>query len=159
MAKRYRVSHPPTPELSGVREYNFPSNRIQGSNDCIFCGSKTLSYKSVCRKCKYMVSHERLEYLERRRQGQVELMKQEKLEKELQKERRKQERDNATSIVDDTIAVVEMIDIYCMLCFLVIAEGVNNGCVVCNDCLETDKSKKADRDWDEWIYQNPTDDD
>jgi hypothetical protein len=86
-------------------------------------------------------------------------MKQEKLEKELQKERRKQERDNATSIVDDTIAVVEMIDIYCMLCFLVIAEGVNNGCVVCNDCLETDKSKKADRDWDEWIYQNPTDDD
>tara|TARA_Y100000004_G_C8911188_1_gene411006 strand:+ start:440 stop:688 length:249 start_codon:yes stop_codon:yes gene_type:complete len=82
-----------------------------------------------------MVSHERLEYLERRRQGQVELMEQEKLEKELEKERRKQERDNATAVLDDTPPEEEIIDIYCMLCFLVIANGINNGCVVCNDCL------------------------
>lgn len=106
MAKKYRVSHPPTPELSGVREFNLPSDRIQGNNDCMFCGSKTLSYKSICGKCKYAISPERYDKLVKYREGQVIAMEQ---EKEFAKKDKKQ--------------------------------------------------KKADRDWDEWLRQNPTDDD
>ena len=129
--KNYRESKAPSMNLSGVREYNFPSTRIQGSNECIFCKSLTLSYKSVCRKCKYMVSHERLEYLEHRRQGQIELMEQEKKEKFKEKSSYANKRKRITNTIEEETIK----DIFCMLCFLIIPSGLNNGCVICNECI------------------------
>jgi hypothetical protein len=89
MAKKYRTSHPPTPELSGMREFNLPSNRIQGSKDCMLCGSKTMSYKGLCKKCKWSISPERVEYLAKKRNGQVLALAQEKIWKERDRDERK----------------------------------------------------------------------
>lgn len=135
MGKRYRTSSPPTfkkdtniPNLSGVREYSFPSNRIQGNNDCMFCGSKTMSYQSCCRKCRHAVSLEKLEYLERKRQGQIEAMEQERLDKEQARLDRPtyEKKDKPTNTT---------LEIYCMLCFLRIPLGSSNQCVICPDCI------------------------
>ena len=79
--KKYRVSNPPSPSLASTGEYVLPSDRIQGTQDCIFCGSLTMSYRRVCNKCKWSVSPERLEILQRKRQGQIEAMQQERIDK------------------------------------------------------------------------------
>lgn len=92
MAKRYRVSNPPSPSLASTGEYLLPSDRIQGNKDCIFCGSKTLSYKGVCRKCKWAVSPERIAKLTAKREGQVLALAQEKIWEERDKRERQEQR-------------------------------------------------------------------